>query len=272
MPRITVPRGKLPRLLLAAGLIVAVLVVATGFLYVDGAFQQDPEALLRHQGGYRITLQARCTATMPECDVSALLPTLSDRLTSRVHDGLRIAGGQVRQHGDSQVVVYLPGLTDASNAVRLLSTPGLVQIIDTGSQYLAPGTSVVGKTCPAGAKCDASHFSIVFDNSEVDPTSVAAQLDPQSGRTIVTFAFLGTARDRFAQYTHAHIGEYLTIVLDGAVIESDVIQSEIDGSGEISGLGSMDDAQRLAAYLKDGTLPLAVDAVSVTHVAPAKGA
>lgn len=266
MPTITLPQGKLQRALLAAGLLAAVLAVVVGFLYVDGAFQQDPEVLLRHQGGYRITLQAHCPARLPGCDVGTLLPTLSDTLTSRIHDALNVAGAQVRQQGSSQVIVYLPGLADSANAVKLLSAPGLVQFIDTGSQYLAPGISVAGETC--ATKCDAGQFAIVFDNSEIDPTSVAAQLDPHSGQPFVAFAFLGTARDRFAQYTQSRIGEYLTIALDGTVACSLVIQSAIDGSGEINGLGTMADTQRFAAYLKDGVLPLDVTAAAVTHVAP----
>lgn len=266
MPSISLPQGKLQRALLVAGLLIAVLAVVAGFLYVNDAFQQDPEALLRQQGGYRITLQAHCPARLPGCDVGALLPTLSDTLINRVHDALNVSGAQERQHGDSQVVVYLPGLTDSANATRLLSTPGLVQFIDTGTQYLAPGTSVAGETCTT--KCDPGQLPIVFDNSEIDPTAVATQTDHQSGQPIVTFAFLGTARDRFAQYTQSRIGEYLTITLDGTVVNSAVIQSEINGSGEISGLGSLADCRRFAAYLKDGTLPLDVTVAALTHVAP----
>lgn len=268
------PRVKLPlpisRPLLAAGLGAVVLVaVVVGFLYLDGAFQQDPEALLRQHGGYRITLQARCPARLPGCDLGELLPTLSDVLTSRAGDGLHIGNGVVRQQGSSQVVVYLPGLTDPTGAVALLTTPGHLQIIDTGYQQLAAGASVAGMTC--SSSCDALHFPVVVDGAELDPNSVAAQSDP-SGQPIVTFAFAGTARDRFAQYTQSHIGEYLTIVLDDKVIESATIQSQISGEGQIAGLSSMAEALRLAAYLKDGMLPLDLTVVAATQVSPGGGA
>ncbi len=265
VPRVTLPQ---PRMLLAAGLgIVALAAMIVGFLYLDGAFfQPDPEGLLRQRGGYRITLQAHCPSRLPGCDVGALLPALSDALSSRIRDGLHITDAQVRQQGSSQVVVYLPGLADSTQAIALLTAPGLVQIIDTGFQQLASGTSVAGKTCTSS--CDALHFPIVLDGSEVDPSSVAAQPDPQSGQPIVTFAFAGTARDRFAQYTQSHIGEYLAIVLDDKVIVSSTIQSQISGEGQITGLSSMAEAQRLASYLKDGMLPLDLTVVTVTQVAP----
>lgn len=271
MPSITLPRGKLPRALLAAGLLAAVVVVAAGFLYVSGAFQQDPEALLRQQGGYRITLQAHCPPSMASCDVGALLPALGNTLAGRSRDALRISNAQVRQQGDSQVVVYLPGLADPASAETLLSAPGVVQFIDTGPRQLDIGASVVGETC--AAKCDAGQFPIVFDGTEIDPTSVAAQRDSASGQPVVAFAFAGTARDRFAQYTRSRIGAYLTIALDSTIIESAVIVSAIDGPSEIGpgpmgSLGSMADAQRLAAYLKDGPLPLTVTVGAVTRVSP----
>jgi preprotein translocase subunit SecD len=271
MPRVTLPRGRLPRVLLAAGLLAAVFVTVAGFLIVTGAFQQDPETLLRQHGGYRITLQAHCPSSLTGCDVGALLPALSDTLSGRIHDALRITNAQVRQQGDTQVVVYLPGLADPTGATTLLSAPGLVQFIDTGPQQVNVGSSVAGETCTSS--CTSGHFAVLFDGSELDPSSVAAQRDTQSGQPIVTFAFAGTAHDRFAQYTQSHIGEYLTIVLDGTVIESAVIQSEINGLGQIgpsqiSSLSSMAAAQRLAAYLRDGALPLTVSVVAVTHVAP----
>ncbi len=268
MPRVKLPLPlPISRPLLAAGLgVVALAVMVVGFLYLDGAFQQDPEALLRQHGGYRITLQAHCPARLPGCDVGDLLSPLSDVLSGRIRDGLDIGDAQVRQQGSSQVVVYLPGLADPTGAVALLTTPGHLQIISTGYQQVPIGTSVAGETC--SSSCDATHFPIVFDGAELDPNSVAAQPDSQSGQPIVTFAFAGTARDRFAQYTQSHIGEYLTIVLDDKVIVSSTIQSQISGEGQITGLSSMAEAQRLAAYLKDGMLPLDLTAVTVTQVAP----
>jgi preprotein translocase subunit SecD len=260
------PRGKLPRILLAAGAIAVVLVVVAGFLSVTGAFQQNPDTLLRQQGGYRFTLQASCPPSLPGCDVSALLSATSDTLTHRIADALQITSAQVRRQGDTQLVVYLPGLTDPTGASDLLSTRGVFEIIDTGGQQLASGASVAGETCTSG--CDANHFQIIFDGSEIDPNSVAAQLDPNSGQPILTFAFAGTARDRFAQYTQSHIGEYLTMVLDDTVLNASVIESAITSSGEITGFTSVADAQRLAAYLKDGALPLAITVTAVVHIVP----
>jgi preprotein translocase subunit SecD len=62
----------------------------------------------------------------------------------------------------------------------------------------------------------------------------------------------------------------LTIALDGQVIESATIQSEIDGQGQITGLGSLDAAHTLAAQLKSGPLPLQLTEVSAELVTPAK--
>ncbi|HEX6122023.1 MAG TPA: hypothetical protein VFY89_02630, partial [Ktedonobacterales bacterium] len=55
---------------------------------------------------------------------------------------------------------------------------------------------------------------------------------------------------------------FLTITLDGVVIESATIQSEIDGPGEITGFASLAQAQNLATLIRVGPLPLAVRVAS----------
>ena len=54
----------------------------------------------------------------------------------------------------------------------------------------------------------------------------------------------------------------MTVTLDDKVINSAQIQSEIDGPGQITGIGTITDAQNLAALLKYGALPLPLTVVS----------
>jgi preprotein translocase subunit SecD len=51
---------------------------------------------------------------------------------------------------------------------------------------------------------------------------------------------------------------------------SATIQSEIDGTGQIGG-ASEADAKRLAAYLKSGSLPVALSVASTELVMPSGG-
>ncbi|MGH2487516.1 MAG: SecDF P1 head subdomain-containing protein [Ktedonobacterales bacterium] len=133
---------------------------------------------------------------------------------------------------------------------------GRVWFLDSGDTQAVIGSDVTGSTCVSTANCQPGQFRIVALGLDVDPASVSATTDRQTGMPVVTFAFKDAARLQFAAYTRQNIGLNLTITLDEKVIESATIQSEIDGQGQITGLASEWDAQRLAIFLKDGTLPL----------------
>src|SRR5262249_44207394 len=159
----------------------------------------------------------------------------------RVSQGLGLNEAVVRQQGTDRISVELPGLKDDQQALKLLGTTGQMYIINTGSTPLNIGTDVTGQTCTTA--CQPGQYKIVFNGAQPDPSSIAAQVDSQSGRPIVPFAFTGNARSAFATYTRNNVGNFLTVILDNQVIESATIQSEIDGNGQITGLQSITDAQ-----------------------------
>jgi preprotein translocase subunit SecD len=97
---------------------------------------------------------------------------------------------------------------------------------------------------------------------------VSAGRDSNTQQPVITFQFKGDAQKRFADYTAANIGNYLTITLDGKVIESAVIQSQITGPGQISGNMTVTQANNLAAQLASGELPLMVTLLNVEQVPP----
>jgi preprotein translocase subunit SecD len=98
---------------------------------------------------------------------------------------------------------------------------------------------------------------------------VTAAVGPNTQQAVVTFQFKGGAKQRFADYTEAHIGQYLTITVDGKVIESAVIQSQITGPGQISGNMTQIQANTLAAQLTSGVLPLKLTLVTLDQILPA---
>lgn len=230
-------------------LILAVLALAG--LVACGA----PQHTLTKDGGSRLTLQASCLSEKPGCIVGNWLDATRQVLARRLGDGLDIADAVVRVDGADQIVVELPGVTNDAQVVSTLTEHGGVAILDTGPTPVAVGTDVTGETCTAA--CAAGQLHIVFTGDQMDPSSIKAELDPQSNQPIITFAFAGTAKADFARYTASHIGQYLTIAANDRVVESAVINSQIDGLGQVSG-GNMtvSEAQHLAVLMKSPALPL----------------
>jgi len=213
-------------------------------------------------GGLVYTLTMRCPSTLPQCDPGEAMHEMSV-LLYRCQQGLGVSDAVVTQQGANTIIVDLPGFTDATRATALLTTPGALDFIDTNGVQLALGatpTLVIGATPAPG------QYTVLFSDADLDTRSVQAEIDPQTNQPVVAFAFSGSSKGQFATYTREHIGQFLTITLDGVVIESAIIQSEIDGQGQITGIGTMAQAQNLAAELQSRALPVPVTLVSERQV------
>jgi preprotein translocase subunit SecD len=201
------------------------------------------------QGGIQFLLQAKCPNTDLKCDIAASLPATLQNIKTRVSGGLGVNEAVVTSQRDATsgnyyISVQLPGLKDASQALSLIGTTGDLEFIDTQGQALPLGTAVTP-----------GQYKVVFKGSQLDPSSIGVSLD-QTGKPQITFEFNSATRSAFANYTQQNTGQYLTITLDGTVIESAVIQSQITGQGEISGSMTVDQANSTAQVLKYGSLPL----------------
>jgi preprotein translocase subunit SecD len=225
-----------------------------------------PVKSLQRDGGARITLRAACFPDQANCDLNARLPNAIDVLARRAsaagyHDVAVRAGGEAQT-----IVVEAPSVGDGQQLVPLLTSRGQLFFIDTGGQSVSVGQDVTERICEA--QCRPEQFTVVFRADDLDTSQVSAGLDPTTQQPIVTFQFKGDAQKRFADYTGANVGNYLTIALDGKVIESAVIQSQITGRGNISGNMTKAQVTALAAQLTSGELPLMMTLVAMEQVTP----
>jgi preprotein translocase subunit SecD len=253
--------------------LLLIVLLAGGAFYIDfqslfhwpsinfAGYQNNLEVRqgLDLQGGIQFVFRASCPQAHPNCDKTAVMPQVVDNINRRITQGLAVGEPSVRSSGD-RVLVELPGFTNAAQASALLGKTGEMNIIDTGSQALQVGATVTP-----------GQYPVRFTGAQLDTNQISAGLDSQSGKPIVTFAFTGPAKAAFGQYTGKNIGNFLTITLDNTVIESATIQSEIDSTGQITGIGNSADAQNLAALLKYGALPLPLNVESSQEIAPTLG-
>jgi SecD/SecF fusion protein len=214
----------------------------------------------------RITLRATCFSDQSNCDLNGRLQSAIDILARRASAaGYRDVVVHVGSEAQT-VVVEEPRAADSQHLVPLLTSRGQLLFIDTGSKSLPVGTDVTGLLCTRS--CSPHQYQIQFTGSDLDTSAVASELDSYTQQPVVAFQFKGDAQQRFADYTAANIGNYLTITLDSKVIEAAVIQSQITGPGQISGSMTMAQATALAAQLASGELPLMMTLVNVEQVTP----
>ena len=85
--------------------------------------------------------------------------------------------------------------------------------------------------------------------------SARAQSDT-SGPDVV-FSLLSQGSTAWCAFTRHHISRYVAIVLDGAVIIDPVVQQAIcEPESQVSGVGSLERAREIAAYINTGPLPV----------------
>ena len=88
------------------------------------------------------------------------------------------------------------------------------------------------------------------DLTHRDISWAALQLDYIKRRAYVLVHFSPVGREKLATLTRQNIGKRLAILVDGKVLSTPLIQSEVrDGRATIQGFRSFDEAQRVADSL-----------------------
>ena len=91
-----------------------------------------------------------------------------------------------------------------------------------------------------------------------------------NGRPSVDFRFSARGARVFGQLTQENVGRPFAIVLDNEVLSAPVIQTPIlGGFGQITGNFTVEEANRLAVRLRAGALPVKLNVIEQTTVAPA---
>jgi protein-export membrane protein SecD len=249
--------------------------------------------------------------TVADAQLAASIETARNIIERRVN-GLGVTEALVQTQGNDRIVVELPGIDDPELAINTIKETGLLEFIDTGATPLPAGlpvqttleqsmassvvtdkgtltntqtltntgaltdtqaltdTGVVTSTAPLFPEQEVV-YETVFTGRDLQAAGV--DRNPQTGEFTVVFQLQPDAAQRFAEYTANHIGQFLTIVLDGAVISSPRIQSAIpDGSGSITGDFTFESARSLAVQLQYGALPVPLAVESQRSIGATLGA
>lgn len=96
--------------------------------------------------------------------------------------------------------------------------------------------------------------------------------EPNTGLPTVSLTFNKDGKDLFATITKENVGKTVAIYLDGSIISSPVVQTEIaNGEAIISGDFTLQEAQDLAQRLNAGALPVPIELISQQNVGPTLG-
>ncbi len=226
------------------------------------------------QGGVQVLLEADLP---PGQEVDSQDMRVARNIIENRVNGLGVTEPVVQLQGDRRIIVELPGIQDPDEAVNTIQATALLEFI-AGHRNLQTG-DVVYTTHQAGsAAYDGVDPALTLVQYETVMTGEAlrdAGVDrDQLGQFAVAFRLKPEWVDFFEQYTAAHKGEFLTIVLDKRVISNAIIRDAIGEAGIISGGEGgfeYEDAQRLATQLRYGSLPVPLRVEGNTSIGPTLG-
>lgn len=238
-------------------------------------------------GGVQALLEADVPATTTVTQEN--MRTARAIVENRVN-GLGVSEAVVQQAGDRRILVELPGETDPEKALSTIKQTGLLEFVEMGQNPLPPGTKIQtdylsgGEAQPTASPTETGSSSVITPTNPTQPETVyhtvmtGAALASvnvtrsQAGQYEVAFTLTSEGSKTFGEYTSAHVGDYLAIVLDKTVISAPRIDSAItEGRGVIQGNFTPQSANDLAIQLRYGSLPIPLKVVTSQTVGPTLG-
>jgi preprotein translocase subunit SecD len=236
------------------------------FLGINNSLQ--PKLGLDLQGGVSALLVP--DGNFDTNTLNQVMPAVRDNIEQRVNGGLGVSEPSIRiitSNGQPAISVELPGFTgNETEAVNSLLKTGKLEFWNTGPSPVAVGSTFdpaqYSQYNPGGKP--------QFTGADLDSSQVGVGYD-QAGRPLINFEMKGDAISRFGTFTSSNVGQYLTVTLDGSVIQSAQIQSAITGPGQITGNFTTAEAQSIVTVLKYGALPIPLKIASEETVGPTLG-
>ena len=184
----------------------------------------------------------------------------------------------IQRQGADRILVQLPGVDDPEEIKRLLGRTAKLtfQLVDTSmtaQEAMDRGRTPPGSVLLAGDGDDGQFYVVekrVMVSGELLETAQASF--DQNNRPSVSFTLNATGAKRFGRVTGANVGRPFAIILDGKVVSAPTIQSQIFGSGQITGSFTVAETNELALILRAGALPAPLIVMEERSIGPGLGA
>src|SRR5712664_1836054 len=198
---------------------------------------------------------------------------ITERIRQTIEQSIQIVERRVNQlgtvepviqrQGQDRILVQVPGLQDPQRLKELLGKTAKLEFRMVDSS-MPPDQALQGRPPPDseilyGPEKEARPPYLIEKRVLVsggDLTDAQPGFDQRTSEPIVQFRFNSSGARKFAQATQENVGRPFAIVLDNEVISAPVIREPIlQGSGQISGSFTVEQANDLSILLRAGALP-----------------
>lgn len=163
----------------------------------------------------------------------------------------------VYKEGSDRISIEIPGVSDAAKILEDLGKPGALEFMDQTNyaKYMS------------GEK-----YETILTGADVKNASPASDTEKATTDYLVQLAFTESGTKKFADGTTANVGKPIYIIYDGKVASAPLVNEPITGgSAVINGMGSIEEAEKLAETIRIGALPLTLEELHSKEVGATLG-
>ncbi|GAA5099572.1 protein translocase subunit SecD [Wohlfahrtiimonas larvae] len=220
-------------------------------------------------------------------------------LRNRVNE-LGVAEPIIQQQGADRIVVQLPGVQDTTQAKEILGTTATLEfhIVYENSALEAPQVANGSKNAPLGTKL--YHWrdtgvpillkrQVMLTGESI--VNATAQIDPENRRPLVSITLDSQGADKFSVVTKANVGKPMATVfiehkvetkmVNGEEVKRNYVVEEVANAATIqqqlfknfviTGLDSLEEANKLAITLRSGALAAPIQIIEERTIGPSAG-
>lgn len=183
-------------------------------------------------GGVSITYQVVGEGTPSSEDMSDTIYKLQKRVESYSTEA------QVYQEGSDRINIEIPGVSDANAVLEELGKPGSLSFVRASGEEVLAGTDI----------------------SDAQAGSIQDELGNNKFVVQLTLNKEGTEKFAVATTEAVKTHEIIYIIYDDQIVSSPAVNAAItDGSAVIEGMGSFEEADKLASTIRIGGLKLQLE-------------
>jgi len=235
-----------------------------------------------------LTMKPSQLAELKNKTVDQAIDTIRDRV-----DKLGVSEPKIERYGlgDYQILVELPGVSDPDRVRDIIQSTSQLTVHEvegntSGYASEQEALTSVNGALPAdqvilrGDSQDLSssgpdryfilkRLSIIGGKDFRDASSIGVN---DQGKQGVNFVLTNAGGDKFYDYTSAHVGSYMAIVLGNRVKNVAVIHGAIRDNGQIEGQFSKQQIEDLSFTLRTGALPASINYIEERTIGASLGA
>lgn len=225
---------------LKVSLVILIIIVAAYFSV--NPIKELTKLGLDLQGGVHVLLQAVPDQgqSITDADMTKLTAIMRNRV-----DEFGVSEPRIQRQGKDRLIIEIAGVDNPDEAINLLGRTAKLEFKDPSGQVVISGAEL---------------------------KDAQARIDSVSGQAEISLEFTADGAKKFGAATARLVGQPISIVLDGEVIQNPNVQEPImDGQARITGGFTFEEASNNAALLRGGALPVSVKILEKRTVGPTLG-